>query len=199
MVCRISSGYCLWLMLVSFLISLVLLIAISRSHKSQNGYFVPSNILKLPPVRLPSKGPGFPPILAYWILGTQGDGKRILKLAKAIYHPRNQYLLQLDAGSSSYEREALALAVQSEKVFKAFANVNVVGKSYAISRMGSSALAATLHGAALLLRINADWEWFITLSAYDYPIMTQDDILYAFASLPKDLNFISYNTTSWKQ
>ncbi|GAB4849949.1 hypothetical protein Ancab_029249 [Ancistrocladus abbreviatus] len=194
---RIFSGYCVCVA-GFFVISLVLLGSVSNSYYSHHGYSVAS-IEFQSPVRLPLKGPGYPPILAYWILGTGGDGKRLLKLAKAVYHPRNQYLLQLDAGASAYEREALAFAAQSERVFRAFANVNVIGKSYAISSMGSSSLAATLHAAALLLRINADWDWFITLSASDYPIMTQDDILYAFSSLPKDLNFISYNNTHWKE
>jgi len=31
-----------------------------------------------------------------------------------------------------------------------------------------------LHGAAVLLRIGAHWDWLITLSAEDYPLVTQD-------------------------
>ncbi|GMY38381.1 beta-glucuronosyltransferase glcat14a [Fagus crenata] len=139
-----------------------------------------------------------PPVIAYWIFGTSGDSKKMLRLLKAIYHPRNQYLLQLDADSSEYEREELALSVQSEMVFQPFGNVNVVGKSYAVNQMGASALAATLHAAALLLKISTDWDWFITLSASDYPLMTQDDLLHAFTFLPRDLNFVHYtNKTSW--
>ncbi|XP_062104768.1 beta-glucuronosyltransferase GlcAT14C-like [Humulus lupulus] len=93
---------------------------------------------------------------------------------KAIYHPRNRYLLELDSSSSDNERESLALSVQSEKAFQAFANVDVIGKSYALNEIGSSALAAALHAAALFLKINADWDWFITLSVADYPLMTQN-------------------------
>lgn len=91
------------------------------------------------------------------------------------YHPRNQYLLQLDAGASERERGELALRVQAEEAaFVAFGNVDVVGKSYAMNEMGSSFLAAALHAATLLLKISADWDWFVTLSASDYPLMTQD-------------------------
>ncbi|XP_062078041.1 26S proteasome non-ATPase regulatory subunit 13 homolog A-like [Humulus lupulus] len=32
--------------------------------------------------------------------------------------------------------------------------------------------------STLFLKINADWNWFITLSAADYPLMTQDAIYY---------------------
>ncbi|PNX67504.1 xylosyltransferase 2-like protein, partial [Trifolium pratense] len=96
------------------------------------------------------------------------------RLLKAIYHPRNQYLLQLDDCSSDSERMDLALYVKSNIVFEEFGNVNVVGKSYAINKMGSSSLSASLHAIALLLKVNSDWDWFFTLSASDYPLMTQD-------------------------
>ncbi|KAJ0075729.1 hypothetical protein Patl1_34934 [Pistacia atlantica] len=150
--------------------------------------------------RVPSKGTGYPPVLAYWICGSNGDGKRILRLLKAIYHPRNQYLLQLDAGSSEIERAELAFSVESESVFKAFGNVDVVGQSYPLDKTGASALSAVLHAAALLLKIGSDWDWFIPLSASDYPLMSQDDLLHAFTFLPRDLNFIDYTTnTGWKE
>ncbi|KAK9281458.1 hypothetical protein L1049_004361 [Liquidambar formosana] len=185
-------GYCLWILV--FAISIVFLRSYFQDSNSvQRGKFQFST-------KALSKGSSYPPVLAYWILGSNGDGKRILRLLKAIYHPRNQYLLQLDDSSSEIERGQLALSVQSEKVFEAFGNVDVVGTSYAINPMGSSALAATLHAAALLLKISTDWDWFITLSASDYPLMTQDDLLHAFTFLPRDLNFISYTSnTSWNE
>ncbi|KAA8541537.1 hypothetical protein F0562_022689 [Nyssa sinensis] len=151
-------------------------------------------------MRVPAKGPRYPPVLSYWIFGSKGESNKILRLLRAVYHPRNQYLLELDADSSDYERKELALSVQSERLFRAFGNVNVVGKSYGFNHMGSSALAATLHAAALLLKINAHWDWFITLSASDYPLMTQDDLLHAFTFLPRDLNFIDYTSnTGWQE
>jgi protein xylosyltransferase len=60
-------------------------------------------------------------------------------------------------------------SVQSESSFQAFGNVNVVGKGHAINQMGSSALAAILNAAALLLKLSTGWDWFINLSASDYP------------------------------
>lgn len=150
--------------------------------------------------RVPMKGPGKPPIFAYWISGTEGDGKKIFRLLKAVYHPRNRYLLHLDAGSTEYERNKLARLVQSEKIFRAFSNVDVMGKAYAVDRSGSSVVAAMLHGAAVLLKIWDDWDWLITLSASDYPVVTQDDLLYAFTSLPRELNFIDHTSDlGWKE
>ncbi|XP_062109938.1 beta-glucuronosyltransferase GlcAT14C-like [Humulus lupulus] len=194
-VLSLISSYCLWILAFAF--SLALLGAISRSN--QNRFSGKVNEFQVPITRIPSKEKGHPPVLAYWIYGTNGDSERIMRLLKAIYHPRNRYLLELDSGSSHNERESLALSVQSEKVFQAFANVDVIGKSYALNEIGSSALAAALRAAALFLKINADWDWFITLSAADYPLMTQDDLLHALTFLPRNLNFVHYNETRWKE
>ncbi|ONI14998.1 hypothetical protein PRUPE_3G020200 [Prunus persica] len=189
------SGCHLWLL--AFAACLVLLGALSRS--SHKVFSMEGSKYQLS-MKTPLKGSGYPPVFAYWICGTNGESEKILRLLKAIYHPRNQYLLQLDAGSSDYDRGQLALYVQSEKVFQAFGNVNVVGKSYALNQMGSSALAATLHAAALLLKLSADWDWFITLSASDYPLIPQDDLLHAFTLLPRNTNFIHFtNKTGWKE
>ncbi|KAJ1429218.1 Glycosyl transferase, family 14 [Sesbania bispinosa] len=180
------------LCLLTFAICLLLFGTVSRLNISNVSYATVTKLQHFNPKRVISKGKGYPPVLAYWIFGTKGESKKALRLLKAVYHPRNQYLLQLDDGSSESERMDLALSVKSHQVFEAFGNVNVIGKSYAINRMGSSALSAPLHAAALLLKMNPDWDWFITLSASDYPLMTQDDMLHAFTFLPTYLNFIHY-------
>ncbi|XP_028772048.1 beta-glucuronosyltransferase GlcAT14C-like [Neltuma alba] len=187
------------LCLLTIAVSILLIITASRfnipkvtSSSSSSSSVTVNKLQNFNSKRVISKGKGYPPVLAYWICGTKGESKKMMRLLKAIYHPRNRYLLQLDDSSSDSERLDLAQAVQSFKLFEAFGNVDVIGKSYAINRMGSSGLSAILHAAALLLKLNADWDWFITLSASDYPLMTQDDILHAFTFLPKDLNFIHF-------
>ncbi|RLM73716.1 beta-glucuronosyltransferase GlcAT14A-like [Panicum miliaceum] len=201
-----------------------------------------------PPPPRAEWGPGRPPSFAYWISGTGGDARRVLRLLRAVYHPRNRYLLHLDAAAAAEEREALAQAVRrDEPAWREFRNVDVVGEGHAIDRTGSSALAAVLHGAAVLLRIGAHWDWLVTLSAEDYPLVTQDgekrrfanrcdqsecdslslcrvqsdpfgvsqlkinsssgslraiygDLLYAFSSVPRDLNFIDHTSDlGWKR
>lgn len=191
-----NSGYHAWIL--AFAMSLLILIALSKSWFYDHASATASEDLQYFSVIVPSKGRAYPPVLAYWICGTSGDGKRMLRLLKAIYHPRNQYLLQLDAESSDYERAELVVSVQSESLFQAYGNVNVVGKGYAINEMGSSALAAILNAAALLLKLSADWDWFINLSVSDYPLVSQDDLLHAFTSLPRDLNFINYTNDTAK-
>ncbi|CAJ2656405.1 unnamed protein product [Trifolium pratense] len=184
-------------LLIVVVICLLLFGAISRLNIPNVSYYatitnVQQNYINDPKKILVSKGKGYPPVFAYWIFGTKGESKKMTRLLKAIYHPRNQYLLQLDDCSSDSERMDLALYVKSNIVFEEFGNVNVFGKSYAINKMGSSSLSASLHAIALHLKVNSDWDWFFTLSASDYPLMTQDDILHAFMILPTNINFIHY-------
>ena len=122
----------------------------------------------------PRKGPGYPPVLAYYITGGNGDFVRVTRLFKAAYHPRNRYLLHLDAGAGAYERARLASYVRSERAFLEYGNVHVVGRGDALDGPRPSAVAAVLRGAAVLLRVAADWDWLVTLGAADYPLVTQD-------------------------
>ncbi|KAJ0778703.1 putative glycosyl transferase, family 14, beta-glucuronosyltransferase GlcAT14A/B/C [Helianthus annuus] len=79
-------------------------------------------------------------------------------------------------------------------------NVNVIGKSDLVSPKGSSSVSSTLHGAAILLKLCSDWDWFINLSAADYPLVTQDDLLHILSYLPKDLNFVNHTSyIGWKE
>ncbi|XWS60847.1 hypothetical protein CRYUN_Cryun07bG0072800 [Craigia yunnanensis] len=150
------------------------------------------------PTEIPS-GP-VPPSIAYLISGSAGDSARILRLLFASYHPRNHYLLHLDLSAPQVERDRLAITVQSVRIFKAAQNVDVIGKAdYAYPR-GSSTITSTLHGASILLRLASNWDWFISLNAGDYPLVTQDDLLHILSYLPKDLNFVNHtNYIGWKE
>lgn len=127
-------------------------------------------------------GPPYPPAFAYYISGGRGDKDRIFRLLLAVYHPRNWYLLHLTADASDDERLRLVSAVKSIPAVKSFGNVEVVGKPDRLSYMGSSHIAATLHAAAILLKIDRGWNWFIALSALDYPLLTQDGKLFSVNS-----------------
>ncbi|KAK8965368.1 hypothetical protein KSP40_PGU001992 [Platanthera guangdongensis] len=146
-------------------------------------------------------GPGYPPAFAYYISGARGDGQRILRLLLAVYHPRNRYLLHLSHDAPEAERAALASAAKlAVPAIRAFGNVDVVGKAGAMTYMGSSGLAATLHAAAVLLRLDKSWDWFVTLRAEDYPLVTPDDLIHVFSSMPRDLNFIDHTSDlGWKE
>lgn len=115
------------------------------------------------------------PRLAYMVSGSRGDGSRLRRILQAVYHPRNYYLLHLDLEASDDERLELAKFVKSEEsVTGEFGNVMVVGKANLVTPKGPTMIASTLHAVAILLKKASDWDWFINLSASDYPLMPQD-------------------------
>ncbi|KAL1359614.1 hypothetical protein HN51_004929 [Arachis hypogaea] len=140
------------------------------------------------------------PRFAYLLTGSKGDAPRLRRVLQAVYHPRNYYLVHLDLEASDAERLELAKYVKSESVMRVFANVMVVGRADLVTYKGPTMIASTLHGVALLLKKVKDWDWFINLSAYDYPLMSQDDLLHIFSFIPRDLNFIEHTSNmGWKE
>ncbi|KAJ6826992.1 beta-glucuronosyltransferase GlcAT14B-like [Iris pallida] len=140
-----------------------------------------------------------PPRIAYLITGTKGDSQRMRRVLRAIYHPRNQYILHLDLEAPPRERIELAMYVKGDPVFSEMENVRVIAKANLVTYKGPTMIACTLHAIAILFKEGVKWDWFINLSASDYPLMTQDDILHVFSSMPRDLNFIEHTqNTGWK-
>lgn len=115
-----------------------------------------------------------PPRLAYLISGSSGDGKLLIRTLQALYHPRNSYVVHLDLESPEKERRDLQDFVQEHPIFRDAGNVRMITKANLVTYRGPTMVANTLHAAAILLRAGGDWDWFINLSASDYPLVTQD-------------------------
>jgi hypothetical protein len=115
-----------------------------------------------------------PPRIAYLLEGTKGDGLRMRRTLQAIYHPRNQYILHLDLEAPPRERIDLAMYVKGDPMFSQVGNVRVIAKGNLVTYKGPTMVACTLHAVAILLKEGLEWDWFINLSASDYPLMTQD-------------------------
>ncbi|XP_042468571.1 beta-glucuronosyltransferase GlcAT14A isoform X1 [Zingiber officinale] len=140
----------------------------------------------------------YPVAFAYLISASPGDVSRLERLLLAIYHPGNRYLLHLDLHAPPKEHAQLAEFVAKTEAFSRFGNVWIVGKSNPVTYRGPTMLSTTLHAMAILLRLG-HWDWFINLSAADYPLITQDDLIVAFSTLPRDLNFIEHTShLGWK-
>ncbi|CAI0542960.1 unnamed protein product [Linum tenue] len=141
------------------------------------------------------------PRLAYLISGSAGDGVNLKRALKALYHPRNQYVVHLDLEAPVEERlELIRWVNEGEKVFQEVGNVRAVVRSNLVTYRGPTMVSNTLHAAAILLRDGGEWDWFINLSASDYPLVTQDDLLHTLSSIPRDLNFIEHTSDiGWKE
>ncbi|KAH0735648.1 hypothetical protein KY285_011355 [Solanum tuberosum] len=140
------------------------------------------------------------PKLAYLISGSSGDGESIKRTLKALYHPLNQYVVHLDLEAPADERLELVNFVKREPLFVEVGNVRVVVRSNLVTYRGPTMVSNTLHAAAILLKEGGEWDWFINLSASDYPLVTQDDLLHTFSTVPRELNFIEHTSDiGWKE
>lgn len=87
-------------------------------------------------------------------------------------------MLHISFDGSDDERRNLVAMVKSVPAIRAFGNVDVVGKPDPATYMGSTNIAALLRAAAILLKVDSGWDWFINLSASDYPLLTQDGMMF---------------------
>ncbi|KAI3772728.1 hypothetical protein L6452_03921 [Arctium lappa] len=144
----------------------------------------------------------YPVSFAYLISASKGDTAKVKRTVQALYHPANFYLIHLEREASEDEHGEIARFVNDDQVFQVVGNVLVVGKPNRVTYRGPTMLATTLHAMAMLLRIDAKWDWFINLSASDYPLVTQDgtvNLISAFSNLPRNLNFIQHTSRlGWK-
>ncbi|KAI5389823.1 hypothetical protein KIW84_075217 [Lathyrus oleraceus] len=176
---------------------LVDVVSLNGLEDNSSGYFVESDLESSlnANVVVKMKVPKF----AYLISGTKGDSRRMLRTLEAVYHPRNQYILHLDLEAPPRERLELANAVKADPIFREVENVRVMSQSNLVTYKGPTMIACTLQAIAILLKESSEWDWFVNLSASDYPLVTQDDMLHVFSNLSRDLNFIEHTHISgWK-
>lgn len=133
-------------------------------------YFAEARINQVPPPPAPPPVPKF----AYLISGSRGDLNKLWRTLHAMYHPWNYYVVHLDLEAPIEERLELVSRVQNHSVFTKVGNVYVNEKSNMVTYRGPTMVSNTLHSCAILLKRHKDWDWFINLSASDYPLVTQD-------------------------
>ncbi|KAE8794592.1 beta-glucuronosyltransferase GlcAT14A-like [Hordeum vulgare] len=164
-----------------------------------SGRLGPSSAKEWPFLAAAKDGGGYPVSFAYLISASTGDAERAARLLAALYHPANSYLLHLDREAPAEEHRRLAELVSGQPVYGRVGNVWIVGKPNLVTYRGPTMLSTTLHAMAVLLRVGRRWDWFVNLSASDYPLVTQDDLMEAFSRLPRDLNFIQHTShLGWK-
>lgn len=204
----ISSLICIFLVATSFNMGLassmqtihsVFSIFPSRTSVNQtNPVFAETKASQSPPPPPPA-GPPIPR-LAYLVSGSKGDLEKLWRTLRVLYHPLNQYIVHLDLESPAYERLELASRIANDTIYAKIGNVHMITKANMVTYKGPTMVANTLHACAILLKKSKEWDWFINLSASDYPLVTQDDILYTFSSLNRNLNFIEHTSSlGWKE
>ncbi|KAG8641479.1 beta-glucuronosyltransferase GlcAT14B isoform X2 [Manihot esculenta] len=167
------------------------IISFSRSEDA-SGYFVESDLNKSS-FNTSGYSKLEAPRLAYLISGTKGDSRRMMRTLQAVYHPRNQYILHLDLEAPPRERLELGISVKNDPAFLEVGNVRVMAQSNLVTYKGPTMIACTLQAIAIMLRESLEWDWFINLSASDYPLMTQDGSAWLMLSR----SFVEYSIMGW--
>ncbi len=107
-------------------------------------------------------------MIAYLILVHRYLGQ-FKRLFRAMYHPANYYLVHVD------KRSGVGLQTEIQDFLSSFSNASLL-KSQSILWGGYSMVDAELRGIEELLKINSEWEFFINLSAQDFPLKSQTHI-----------------------
>ncbi|XP_034749471.1 xylosyltransferase 1-like [Etheostoma cragini] len=132
----------------------------------------------------PSEAAQLVPARIAFVLVIHGRAVRqFQRLFKAIYHTSHYYYIHVDQRSNYLYREVLTLAGQ-------YPNVRVTPWRMSTIWGGASLLTMYLRSMEDLLQMS-DWSWdfFINLSAADYPIRTNEQLV-AFLSKYRNMNFI---------
>ncbi|KAL2466822.1 Core-2/I-branching beta-1 [Abeliophyllum distichum] len=200
----ISSLVCVFLLATSFNMGMVsslrdsifsILPSPLRTNQA-SPYFVEAKIKQAPPPPPRHSIPKF----AYLISGSKGDLEKLWRTLQALYHPWNYYVIHLDLESPPEERLELALRIEKDPIFAKIGNVYMNTKANMVTYRGPTMVSNTLHACAILLKKHQDWDWFINLSASDYPLVTQDDLLYTFSKIKREWNFIEHTSQlDWKE
>jgi len=103
--------------------------------------------------------------IVYLILVHRYPGQ-FKRLFRAIYHPANYYLVHVD------RRSGVGLQTEIQDFLSSFPNASLL-KSKSILWGGYSMVDAELRGIKELLKIGSEWEFFINLSAQDFPLKSQ--------------------------
>lgn len=96
--------------------------------------------------------------------------KQFKRLFKAIYDPRNSYVVHVDKNSGE------ALNADISNFLKPYSNAEVM-EGHAALWGGYSLVDAELRGMEHLLAMNGEWSHFINLSGQDFPLKTQAQIM----------------------
>ncbi|KAK6934253.1 Glycosyl transferase, family 14 [Dillenia turbinata] len=202
----ISSLICVFLIATSFNMGLVssvpsinsiLSMFPSRATNQTQAIYADTKVSQVQPP--PPAAPSLPRF-GYLISGSKGDLEKLWRTLRALYHPRNQYVVHLDLESAVEERVELAVRIEKDPMFAKVGNVYMITKANMVTYRGPTMVSNTLHACAILLKRSKDWDWFINLSASDYPLVTQDDLMHVFSGLDRELNFIEHTSRlGWKE
>lgn len=119
---------------------------------------------------------------AYFIL-VHRYPRQFMRLFMAIYHPANCYLIHVD------KKAGVGLQAEIRDFLASFSNAHLL-ESQNVVWGGYSMVETELRGIKELMKISAEWDFFILLSGQDFPLKPQA-FIQDFLSRNKGKDFIS--------
>lgn len=120
-----------------------------------------------------------------------GDTVRLLpRLLARIHHERNVYVIHIDAKTTLEQRQKISAFINAHPRY--MRNVHLF-PSEMLTYKGISTVLNSIALMTLALSVHPDWDYYINLSASDYPLVSPDDIcrLLARPQAPSGLlNFV---------
>ena len=95
----------------------------------------------------------------------------MLRLLLAAFHPRHHYLIHID-GTKAVRKVARLIATHPFLGLQS--NIHIVPDPEPITYLGSTLLAVSMRVMQAYVSSTLEWDWFINLSASDYPLVTPD-------------------------
>lgn len=111
--------------------------------------------------------------LAYAIQASGESVALLPRLLARVHHARNVYVVHLDAKVSVEKRRQFGRLIASSSTFRR--NVHVL-PSEMLTYRGISSVLNSLALMTLALEKCAEWEYYINISASDYPLLSVDDV-----------------------
>uniref|UniRef100_A0A672YKJ4 protein xylosyltransferase n=1 Tax=Sphaeramia orbicularis TaxID=375764 RepID=A0A672YKJ4_9TELE len=152
--------------------------------KHKERALMPEKVPRYCPIEGETLRPSVPVRIAFVLVVHGRASRQFQRLFKAIYHTSHYYYIHVDKRSNYLHREVLVLAQK-------YPNVRVTPWRMSTIWGGASLLTMYLRSMDDLLRM-ADWSWdfFINLSAADYPSGETNEQLVSFLSKYRNMNFI---------
>eukprot|EP01025_Chloroclados_australasicus_P047070 TRINITY_DN5224_c0_g1_i3.p2 TRINITY_DN5224_c0_g1~~TRINITY_DN5224_c0_g1_i3.p2 ORF type:complete len:491 (-),score=21.84 TRINITY_DN5224_c0_g1_i3:1644-3017(-) len=128
--------------------------------------------------------------IAYCILITRKELRNSVKILDRILHPKNYYALHIDVKVPDEEFN-LGLT-QIQMLNQSYQNIHVLSRMQT-SYAGITLVDIEIMAMAFMLEKYNDWQYFINLSATDYPLLPQSAIRRLLYKAPNNMNYI----TNW--
>ena len=130
--------------------------------------------------------------VAFFIQVSNSSILLLPRLLRAIYHPQNVYIIHFDYKISYHQRNTVSTLLLEEQRYSE--NVHIM-ESESVSYAGVSMVLNTINAISQLLKMSDQWQYFINLSASDYPLVSPQTLRYLFGDPSinqKPINFLQH-------